>query len=140
MDLFAKLRRLKVLLVDDDEWIRHSMYLLFEAEGCHLLAVATGEQAMEELSQEDYDIIIIDYRLPRMDGLEVLKLIQQTHPRTMKIFTTAYRSEEVIAEAKRAGIDDFIEKPFTAGTIEASLCRLISSREHKEEPECTRDA
>ena len=47
MDLFAKLKTMKILLVDDDEWIRDSLRIFFEAEGCHIVALETAEEAME---------------------------------------------------------------------------------------------
>ena len=128
MDLFHKLKEMKSLLIDDDEWIRDSMRLYFESEGCHLLALETAEEGMEALKGQAYDIIIADYRLPGMDGLEFLKQIQNTQPHAMKILITAYRSEEVVSKATRIGINDFIDKPFTTKTIEESLSRLLEEQ------------
>jgi DNA-binding NtrC family response regulator len=133
MDLFTRLKSMEILLVDDDEWIRDSLRLFFESEGCRLTALETAEEGMESLKSHNYDIIVTDYRLPGMDGLEFLKKIQHTQPHAMKILITAYRSEKIISEAARIGIQDFIDKPFTTKTIEESLSRLIenSEQEHK---------
>ena len=60
MDLFSKLKDKKILLVDDDEWIRDSLTLYFDTEGCHMMAVETAEEGMELLKQQGYDIILID--------------------------------------------------------------------------------
>jgi DNA-binding NtrC family response regulator len=120
---------MKILLIDDDEWIRDSLGLYFEGEGCQLLALETAEEGIEALKKQDYDIIVTDYRLPGMDGLEFLKRIQDSHPQAIKILITAYGSEEVVSKAMRIGIHDFIDKPFTAKTIEDSLSRLIEKRE-----------
>ena len=128
MDLFSKLKEMKILLIDDDKWIRDSLSIFFEYEGCHLLALETAEEAMEELKMHDYDIIIVDYKLPGMDGLALLKRIQDSHLDAMKILITAYRSEVVISEAINMGVKEIIEKPFTSKIIEASLCRLIEAR------------
>ena len=127
--MFNKLRHMKILLVDDDEWIRDSLGLYFEGEGCHLLAVETAEEGVEALKGQDYDIVMVDYRLPGMDGLEFLKRIQKTKTHAMKVLVTAYGNEEVVSEAVNRGIRDFIEKPFTIKTIEASLSKLIEKRE-----------
>jgi DNA-binding NtrC family response regulator len=127
MDLFNKLKRMEMLLIDDDEWIRDSLTLFFEGEGCHLLALETAEEGMEALKKKDYDIIIADYKLPGMDGLEFLRRIQDSHPDVMKILITAYGSEEVVSEAKRLGALDFIQKPFTSEAVEESLSRLIEN-------------
>jgi DNA-binding NtrC family response regulator len=140
MDLFSKLKSIKVLLIDDDEWIRDSLSLFFEGEGCHLQALETAEKGMEALKGQAYDIIIADYRLPGMDGLEFLKRIQNSHPDAMKILITAYKDEVLVSEAIRIGIQDFIEKPFTTKTIEESLCRLIENRERKNERPSVEDS
>ena len=129
MDLFTRLKSMKILLIDDDEWIRDSLKLFFESEGCRLTALETAEEGMESLKSHNYEIILTDYRLPGMDGLEFLKKIQDTQPHAMKVLITAFRSEQVISEAARIGIQDFIDKPFTTKTIEESLSRLIENSE-----------
>lgn len=132
MDLFRELRRMKILLIDDDEWIRDSLRLWFEGEGCHLTAVETAEEGMEALKQQTYEIMIVDYKLPGMDGLEFFNRIQGAYPHAMKILITAYGSERVVPEMARLGIQGFIEKPFTTNTVEAALCRLIENREQED--------
>ena len=127
MDLFAKLKTMKILLVDDDEWIRDSLRIFFEAEGCQIVALETAEEAMEELDCQDYDIIITDYRLPGMDGVAFFKQIQNSHPDSIKILITAYKSDVVVSEAKKAGVQHLIAKPFTSETIEASLTWLTAN-------------
>ena len=130
MDPFNKLKELKMLLIDDDEWIRDSLSLYFEARGCSLKALETAEEGIEALKKQNYDIIVTDYRLPGMDGLEFLKRIQDSHPQAMKILITAYRSEDVVSKAIRIGIHDFIDKPFTTKTIEDSLSRLLQDQKN----------
>jgi len=125
MDLFDKLKDKKILLVDDDEWIRDSLTLYFSTEGCHMLAVETAEEGMELLTQQNYDIILIDYKLPGIDGLTFSKKIQEICPDAKKILITAYKNKEVVSEAMSTGIQDFIDKPFTIKTIEDSLSRLL---------------
>jgi len=128
MNLFNKLKEMRIVLIDDDEWIRDSLSLFFEGEGCNLLAFETAEEAIETLQEQQYDIIIADYRLPGMDGLDFLNRIQETHPRAMKILITAYKDDIVVSEARPLRVHDFIEKSFTTKTIEESLSRLIEGR------------
>jgi DNA-binding NtrC family response regulator len=125
VDLFGKLKEMKMLLIDDDEWIRDSLSLFFEGEGCHLVAVETAEEGMEELQGKDYDIIIVDYRLPGMDGLEFLERIKESHPNALTLLITAYGSRDVFLKASKVGVQGFIDKPFTIRTIEDSLSQLI---------------
>ena len=125
MDNCNQLKKIRVLLIDDDEWIRDSLCLFFENEGWHLIALETAEEAIELLKNETYEIIITDYRLPGMDGLTFLRQIQAIQPRAMKILITAYWSKEVVSEANRLGVNDLIKKPFTTKVIEETLSRLI---------------
>ena len=128
MDLYSKLKSMKILLIDD-EWIRDSLSMFFQSEGCHLTALETAEEGMEALKRINYDIIVTDYKLPGMDGLEFLRRIQDMHPQVMKILITAYKSENVVSEARSLGIQDFIEKPFTTKIIEESLTWLVEKHE-----------
>ena len=131
MDLFNKLKSMEILLVDDDEWIRDSLYLFFESEGCHLTALETAEEGMEAIKKQAYDILVTDYRLPGMNGLEFLRYIRRTQPHVMTVLITAYKSEDIVSEALKLGIEDFVEKPFTTKTIEESLTRLMKKREQQ---------
>jgi DNA-binding NtrC family response regulator len=138
MDLFGKLRKMKILLIEDDEWIKDSLSLFFDGEGCDLLALDSAEEGIEALKRQNYDIIIVDYRLPGMSGLDFLKRIQESHAHFMKILITAYGSDELVAETIRMGVLDVIEKPFSSKTIEEALSRLIENREKEREQHETR--
>jgi DNA-binding NtrC family response regulator len=126
---------MKILLIDDDEWIRDSLKIFFEAEGCDLLALETAEEGMAALKDQTVDLIIVDYKLPGLDGLEFLKRIHNTQRGAMKILITAYRNDNVISEAKKLKVQGFIEKPFTSHTFMASLAHLIKMRERNPQRE-----
>lgn len=128
MNVLSTLQDMKILLVDDDEWIRDSLCLLFEAEGCDLLALETAEEGLNALKYQNYDIIISDYKLPGMDGIEFLRQIQTSHPNAVKIIITAYMSDPLVSEGRKIGVHDFIAKPFTSENLEASLARLTVKR------------
>lgn len=77
MHMFSTLRKMKILLVDDDEWIRGSLQLFFEAEGCQLIALETAEEGLAALREDTYDIIIVDYTVTaRTAGIGALKLFR----------------------------------------------------------------
>ena len=117
-----------MLLIDDDEWIRDSLGLFFEEEGCHLAAVETAEEGLEKLKRQNYDIIIVDYRLPGMDGLEFLKRVRDSHPDALTILVTAYGSKDVFLKARKIGVQGFIDKPFTLKAIKDTLSDLLEQR------------
>ncbi len=121
MNIFERLINLKILLVDDDEWIRDSLSLFFEAEGCNLLTFETAEEGMEARQTAIYDIVISDYKLPGMDGLEFLKRVKEKQPNVFEILITAFTNREILKEAKMMGVKDIIPKPFTSEDVETSL-------------------
>ena len=125
MGIFNRIKNMKILLVDDVEWIRDSLSLFFEAEGCNLLAFETAEEAIEAVKQQSYDIVISDYKLPGMDGLEFLRRVKEKQPNAFEILITAYANREICEEAKMVGVRDIIPKPFTSEDVETSLARVI---------------
>ena len=129
MNLFSILRKMKILLIDDDLWIRDSLRIFFEAEGCQLQALETAEEGLIAIKEDIYDIIIVDYKLPGQDGIEFLKRIRTVNSDAIKILITAYKSKPVVSEAKQLDIQGFIEKPFTSETILESLSYLIKKQE-----------
>ena len=122
---------MKILLIDDDEWIRDSLKLFFVGEKCDLLALPTAEDGMKALSEQRYDIIICDYKLPGMDGLAFFEGIQKAYPEVLKVLITAYGNENMVDEAARIGIHDFIQKPLTTNALEKSLAGLVQQYENR---------
>jgi DNA-binding NtrC family response regulator len=127
MNLFKKLSSMKLLLIDDDEWIRDALKLFFESEGCHIVALETAEEGLAFVKDRKFDLIIADYRLPGMNGLEFIRQLPANQDKALKILITAYGSKDVFSEAQRIGVHDCIPKPFTSEIIEASLKHLISN-------------
>ncbi len=124
---------MKILIIDDDEWIRDSLRIFFEAEGCHVVVLETAEEGLAELKYQAYDLIIVDYKLPGLDGLEFLKRTHDDHTDAMKVLITAYRTDRVISEARKLKIQGFIEKPFTSESLMASLAHLLEMREFRKQ-------
>jgi DNA-binding NtrC family response regulator len=135
MDLFSEIRGMTILLVDDDQWIRDSLRIFFEAEGCRILTLETAEEGLTAIKDQIFDLIIVDYKLPGLDGIEFLKRIHYTQPGAIKVLITAYRNDSIVSEAKKLKIQGFIEKPFTSDTIMASLAHLIKMRDRNPQRE-----
>ena len=127
MDVFSKIKNMKILLVDDDEWIRDSLSLFFEAEGCNLLTFETAEEAMEAVQHQVYDIVISDYKLPGMHGLEFLRRVKEKQPDALEILITGYPNNKIMEKAKTLGVEAFIPKPFTSVDVETSLARIMKN-------------
>ena len=128
MERFGSLQHRRILLIDDDEWIRDAMAAFFESEGTAFVAMETAEDGLAEVARCDYDIIISDYRLPGMDGLSFFRHIADGPPGAIKLLITAYGTETLPAEARQAGVHGYIPKPFDMQDIEAVLGRLLQDR------------
>lgn len=123
MDLFQMIKSKKILLIEDDESIRDSMKMFLIGEGIRIDTEETAEEGIQALEKQHYDIIIIDYRLPGMDGLMFLKLARDLCPDSFKILMTAFGSKKLFEDAAALGVDEYIEKPFTAKLIRNALAR-----------------
>ena len=88
MGLAEKLKAMKVLLIDDDEWIRSSLECFFKNKASSFRAFENAESALEQLKYETYDIILCDYRLPGMNGMAFFKLLKKLYPDTMRVLIT----------------------------------------------------
>jgi DNA-binding NtrC family response regulator len=125
MNIFEKLKKMELMLVDDDEWIRDSMRIFFENEGCNLVTAETAEEALKIIKKQHFDIIIADFRLPGISGIKLFEYVRDSNQGLIKILITAYMDKKVSSDAKKAGIDDLIEKPFTSETIEKVLSKFL---------------
>ena len=125
MNIFEKLKKMELMLVDDDEWIRDSMRIFFENEGCNLVTAETAEEALKIIKKHHFDIIIADFRLPGISGIKLFEYVRDSNQGLIKILITAYMDKKVASDAKKAGIDNLIEKPFTSETIEKVLSKFL---------------
>ena len=132
MDLYKKLRRMHMLLIEDDEWLRDSLRLLFATEGCPIVALETAEEGLAYTANRHVDIIMVDYRLPGMNGLEFIDQLPPHQAGSLKVLITAYGSKEIVSKAKRSGVHAFIAKPFKTETIEHALERMISRQDESD--------
>ena len=128
MSPFEKLKKLKTLLIDDDELIRDSLSIAFKTKGCFLRAAENAEEGLKALKKDKFDIIISDLRLPGVNGLELLRSAIKFQPGILGVLITAYGDRDIASKASEIGVHDFIEKPFLVGTLVESLAGLIKSR------------
>ncbi len=121
MDALTKLKTLKTLLVDDDPFIRDAMKLAFRRKQFSLCTADTAEEGLKAMHAESFDIIISDFKLPGISGLTFLKQAVASQPGSVKLLISATGSDEVVSEAYRIGVHDFLPKPFTLETLLATL-------------------
>lgn len=101
----------KVLVVDDEEVVRRSHLRTLAGEGCKVEAVWNGAEALRALGQQAYDLVLLDLRMPGMDGMSVLKAIKENWPESEVIVITGYPEVESAKQAVRLGAYDYLAKP-----------------------------
>jgi len=112
---------LKTLIIDDDPFVRSTFELLFEEIGWSLLTADSAEKALEMVKREDFDIIVSDFGLPGMSGLEFFQQAMIACPASIHILMSACGDDEIISRAYEIGLDDFLQKPFTLETLLATI-------------------
>lgn len=105
------------LIVDDDPGIRQLMKDAIIEQGYKVVAVDSGESALEELDRQRFDLIFLDLVLPRLSGVEVLRNIKERNNKTMVAVITGYGDDPVALEAMSLGPLFFIRKPFQISEI-----------------------
>ena len=101
-----------VLIADDEASIRHVLTLVLTESGYEVRAVADGDEALKELAARSYDVVISDVRMPKVDGIALMKQALATNPELTFLVMSAYGSKDLALEAVAQGAYDFIEKPF----------------------------
>lgn len=116
-----------VLVVDDEQMLAGAMGDYLSRSGYSVSVEFSGEAALETIDREPPDIVVVDYRLPRMDGFEVLRRIKRSRPRTVVIVITAHAAEGRDAEAIELGAFDFLSKPLDLEELRAVVNRAVHS-------------
>jgi DNA-binding NtrC family response regulator len=100
-----------VLIVDDEEVVRLSHLRSLESADCNALAAGDGTEAINVMERHPFDVVLLDLRMPGLDGMDVLKTIKQRWPDSEVIVITGYPSIETAKEAVRLGAFNYLTKP-----------------------------
>jgi len=102
----------KILVVDDDPGVRETLDAVFSSFGCRVNLRSDGEEALAAIKEESYDVIFIDYRMPKMDGIGVLREAVALSPEAAVVLITGEGSESIARDAFKLGAFDYVSKPF----------------------------
>lgn len=117
-------RREAVLVCDDDYGVREA-YKLILNDRYRLTLVANGHEAVKLLKRQPIKAMILDLKMPEIDGLEVLRRVRKASPKTHVVISTGYRSTEVAQEAARLGCQDYLIKPFTPQDVISAVEKAL---------------
>jgi len=114
-------QRTRVLVVDDERSVTDLLSSALEEEGYSCVTAATGEDALKRLAAGNLDVVLLDLRLPGISGMDVLREIKSTYPRTAVIVVTGVGDAETAVEAMKTGAVDYITKPFEVERVSHSV-------------------
>ncbi|MBI5216254.1 MAG: response regulator [Ignavibacteriae bacterium] len=115
----------KVLVVDDEEALRTVLSGELVNEGYKVGTAADGDEAIAIIKQEQFDIVLLDIKMPKVDGFEVLKFIKKDYPAIKVIMLTAFADLKNAIESKKLGAEDFISKPYDLVDLLTTIERVL---------------
>jgi DNA-binding NtrC family response regulator len=105
------IEKAKILVVDDEEVVRASYVRTLSGEHCSVDVVRNGNDALQIMGQHEFDVVLLDLRMPGMNGMAVLKTIKQRWPESEVIIITGYPAVETAKEAVTLGAYEYLAKP-----------------------------
>ncbi len=129
-----------VLIVDDEAVQREMLAGILQRSGYRTTTAADGAEGLERIEQEDFDIVLVDQRMPQLGGLELLARAQQSHPFLPVILMTAFGSVSDAVSAMKLGAADYLTKPFEREELLLVLGKAIHQRRLEDEVRSLRGA
>ena len=127
----------RILVVDDDRGMQDVLDIMLSRAGYKVATADDGAVALDIIGKKKFDLVITDLKMPRVDGIDLLKGIKETAPGTAVILLTAFASGETALAAMREGAYDYVEKNFNVEDLLAIVRDALEKREvdRKENPQ-----
>jgi len=123
----------KILVIDDEKLIRWTLQDVLGREGYEVITAESGEVGLKLMEEELPDLVLLDLRLPRMDGMEVLERIKKIEPEALVIILTAHGTVESAVEAMKKGAYDYLNKPFELAETRLIIKKALETLQLKKE-------
>ena len=117
--------RPRILVADDEEGIRESLKLILSGQ-YDVTFSADGEETLSKLTRERFSLALLDIKMPKLDGLEIMRRLKQQQIQTPVLILTAYQSVELAKEAIKLGARDYLPKPFDREQILEAVRSVIA--------------
>jgi two-component system nitrogen regulation response regulator NtrX len=123
----------RILVIDDEVAIRDSLRMTLEYEGYEFIGAATGEEGIALAERDTPDLVLLDVKMPGMDGIEVLERLRHLNEALPIVVVSGHGTISTAVEATKKGAFDFIEKPFASERVLVSLRNALDSRQLRDE-------
>ncbi len=122
-----------VLIVDDEQVVCDLLCDELSEQGYLCTTALDGYDALAKLATQDFDVVLLDIKLPGISGIEVLRKVQSGHPSTVAIMITAVNDVDTAVEAMKLGALDYIVKPFDLDSVDTSIRTVLEAKQTMEE-------
>jgi DNA-binding NtrC family response regulator len=119
-------KKSSILVVDDEDALRTVLSSELLNEGYEVRSASDGDEAITEIQKTPFDLVLLDIKMPRMNGFEVLKFIKESHPKTKVVMLTGFADLKNAIESKKLGADDFVSKPYDLVDLLTTIERVLS--------------
>lgn len=119
--------RERILILEDEKLLRMTMRKRLEGEGYRVFEAATGQVALDLIREDEPDLLLLDYKLPDMTGIDVLRQVREMHLDTSAILLTAYSSIGTAVEAMKLGAHDYLDKPVDYDELLATIAKALET-------------
>ena len=120
--------RANVLVVDDEQIVCKSCMKILGRDGHNVQTTLSGRDALRKVEEDKYDVLIADWKMPELDGMEVLRIVKKNHPDIILIMITGYPSVESAVQAMRLGVANYVPKPINPAVLSQTLKKALSEK------------
>lgn len=117
----------KILVVDDEEALRTVLSAELEGEGYQVSTAADGDEAIKIIGSQQFHLVLLDIKMPNVDGFEVLRYVKQHQPSTKVIMLTGFADLKNAIESKKLGAEDFVSKPYDLVDLLTTVERVLGT-------------
>jgi DNA-binding NtrC family response regulator len=118
----------RILIIEDDEEMRSLLEDILSEEGFQTESVSNGSEGLRKVTQEPFDLILTDIRMPGLTGLDILPVIRRLRPEAPVIVITAFGNEEIRRRSVEKGATGYLEKPIHMDKLKALVHEMVSSK------------
>ena len=130
MRTLCSIQASQVLVVDDEEIARTNLGYILRKEGHQVATAANGLEALEKVKAQEFDVILTDLKMEKMDGIQLLESVKQVSPRTEIIMVTGYPTVSTAVDALKKGAAHYLSKPIKLEELRATVREIVEKKRH----------
>ncbi len=126
----CSLQSARILVVDDEEIARTNMEYILRKDGYQVASAASGVEALEKFQTQNFDLVLTDLKMEKMDGLQLLQAVKQVSPTTELVMITGYATVSTAVDALRKGAAHYLSKPINLDDLRTTVKEMVSKKRH----------